>query len=203
MKVQFFEQGKTSIKSISCGAKHTSMIDKDGNLYVCGIGVFGQLGTNSKNKQILPFRLPNNYGPIYSSSCGTSHTLILTETGEVFSTGGNDFGQLGNGTKKQSFTFVPIKMTCREFIVKISAGNISACITETGKVHIWGTGVFGELLVPTLVEDFVEPIRDICMGGDCGIFVDVNNKVFAWGNNANGELGVGDFEFRKKPIHVK
>ena len=102
VKVQFFEQGKTSIKSISCGAKHTSMIDKDGNLYVCGTGEFGQLGTNSKNKQILPFRLPNNYGPIYSSSCGTSHTLILTETGEVFSTGGNDFGQLGNGTDRKS-----------------------------------------------------------------------------------------------------
>ena len=38
---------------------------------------------------------PNTWETISNIACGLSHTLILTPTGNVYSTGSNDYGQLG------------------------------------------------------------------------------------------------------------
>jgi len=81
-------------------------LSKDGAVYAWGEATFGQLGLedirdlpkNSDNKPYQPYpvkvtALGNK--KIIDVSCGELHTLALTETGTLYSFGGNTCGQLG------------------------------------------------------------------------------------------------------------
>jgi len=198
-KVSFASKKRPNIVWVSCGTRHTSIVDDMGNLYMCGAGDCGQLGTNSKEKEILPVHLNKLHVRIKQTSCGIFHTLALTESGTVLAAGGNNFGQLGTGNKRSSLVFTLVKALEKERVIKICAGTISGCISNTGNVYVWGTGVFGEYLLPTQIRGFGNPIIDFGIGGCFGVFVDTEQKIYSWGSNASGELGLGDFEPREKP----
>lgn len=38
----------------------------------------------------------NHAADLMQAACGATHTLLLTQSGKVFSCGNNDFGQLGH-----------------------------------------------------------------------------------------------------------
>ena len=68
----------------------------DGDIYVCGWNKNGQLGIASTDVDATMFRpLPNLPSKMIKVSCGWSHTLALSERGEVFVWGSNTYGQLG------------------------------------------------------------------------------------------------------------
>jgi hypothetical protein len=131
-------------------------------------------------------------------SCGVFHTLILRTSGKVLATGGNTFGQLGDGTKRSALK--PVELTSLSKVQQISCSHHSAAVTTAGELFLWGTGVFGELLLPTLMLS--ERVTQVSVGGCAGVAVDSFGRVWTWGSNSNGELGQGDFEPRKTPTQV-
>jgi len=76
------------------------------------------------------------------------HLLIFQESGDVYATGSNKFGQLGFGNKLSSLLPQLIKCLERDVIVEISCGHHSAAINDKGDLYLWGTGTFGEYLTP-------------------------------------------------------
>ncbi|KAI8054582.1 hypothetical protein BDF22DRAFT_679915 [Syncephalis plumigaleata] len=64
------------------------------NLLTCGFGHGGRLGNSESTRFTLePVRgLPN---PVQSAACGRDHTVVITIKGEVYTFGGNRWGQLG------------------------------------------------------------------------------------------------------------
>jgi len=196
IQVVFKEKYKVNVKNVSCGTRHTAMVDEIGRLFVCGAGDAGQLGTGTREKQIQPVNVSLRER-VVSAACGIFHTLVLTTNGTVLAMGGNNSGQLGTGVRRSSA--FPVQVRGLERVVKIAAGHISAALTDKGLVYLWGTGPFGEWLVPTIFEGFNEPIKDIQIGANFGAAIDCNGNVYAWGTNSNGELGVGDYEPRSKP----
>ncbi|KAL6555866.1 hypothetical protein OROHE_007140 [Orobanche hederae] len=65
---------------------------------VWGNGDFGRLGLGNLESQRIPKPiLPTAFDDegLKEIACGGAHTLFLTERGEVYATGLNDFGQLG------------------------------------------------------------------------------------------------------------
>ena len=52
-------------------------------------------------------------------NCGSNHTLLLTNDGKVYATGYNEYGQLGDGTDKQSLSFIYVKNQNTEYLSKI------------------------------------------------------------------------------------
>jgi X-linked retinitis pigmentosa GTPase regulator len=121
----------------------------------------------------------------------------LQADGIVYGTGGNTFGQLGNGSKKGSLE--PIKMIGLPPIKKISCGHHSGAISKSGDLYLWGTGIFGEYLSPRRIELYT-PIKDISIGGCFGAAIDEKGVCYTWGSNTSGELGVGDYEARINPF---
>ncbi|GJN04672.1 hypothetical protein PR202_ga22237 [Eleusine coracana subsp. coracana] len=106
-----------------------------------GNGDYGRLGLGALESQwsptACPFFLDRAGDPPVSLACGGAHTLFLTQSGRVFATGLNDFGQLGIGS---SVTHT------LEKIVEIAAGNHHSCaVTEDGKLFIWGRNSSGQL----------------------------------------------------------
>jgi X-linked retinitis pigmentosa GTPase regulator len=45
-------------------------------------------------------------------------------------------------------------------------------------------------------------VREVSVGGCFGAAVDETNKVWTWGSNSSGELGVGDYEPRVNPFPI-
>ena len=88
--------------------------------------------------------------------------------------------------------------------MKISAGYHSGALTNRGELFIWGSGTFGEHLLPHKIEleannFFVE----FSIGGFFGAAIDRYGKVYTWGNNTNGELGQGSTKSIKNPTEIK
>ena len=64
---------------------------------MCGWNKDGQLGLSSQDVDATTFHpLANFPYKVTKVSCGWSHTLALSESGEVFAWGSNAFGQLGD-----------------------------------------------------------------------------------------------------------
>jgi X-linked retinitis pigmentosa GTPase regulator len=189
---------------VSCGSRHTGIIlkDKTGkkSLFMTGGGEAGQLGTGRREKELspIPIDLPEDAEQV---SCGVFHTGIVSTRGSVFTMGGNSFGQLGLGNKKSQNRAEKVTSLEGVIIKKVRCNNFSAAISDKGVLFIWGSGIFGEYLLPhrwTLRE----PVVDLALGAGFGVAVDATGSVHVWGGNSNGELGLDDYEIRATPTLV-
>ena len=99
------------VKSLACGANHTTLILSNGNVYSFGSNQYKQLGVNN-----LPIPPNSNSVPtfsatpvfarnkdgvtlvsnIYTVSAGSLHNLITYSNGSVATFGSNYYGQLGS-----------------------------------------------------------------------------------------------------------
>ena len=57
------------------------------------------------------------------AATGSSHTLVLTASGDVFGFGSNNFGQLGQG-HFDPIVPTPAKMLSKKIFVKVRLGGI-------------------------------------------------------------------------------
>ena len=79
--------------TISCGQYFSLVLMEDKTLYGMGSNVNGQLGVSGSSTSLLS-EIAVGVDSIWA---GRSHSLF-TKDGKVYSTGGNEFGQLGDGT---------------------------------------------------------------------------------------------------------
>lgn len=68
-------------------------------MFAWGSTIHGELGFGGiEDEHILAPRLVEWSGSntVKEAACGTSHSLLLTNDGKVYSCGNNDYGQLGH-----------------------------------------------------------------------------------------------------------
>ncbi|XP_053088383.1 probable E3 ubiquitin-protein ligase HERC6 isoform X2 [Pangasianodon hypophthalmus] len=87
------------VSSISCGAAHTAVLTKAGEVYTFGEGADGQLGHNSTNNELLPRKVEGIDGPAKQVTCGSHHTLVLMPSGVLFTFGRDVQVQASGGTE--------------------------------------------------------------------------------------------------------
>ena len=85
------------IISISVGDGHCACLDNDGNIYTFGSNQYGQLGIGDEDLSHTSIPQKVNLPPCTQISCGNNFTMCLSENGEVYSFGYNEYGQLGIG----------------------------------------------------------------------------------------------------------
>jgi len=91
----------TSVRfsAMTAGGRHTCGLSTSGEVYCWGANEHGQLGLGSGGpaQASVPTRIDGSetYQEI---SAGTNHTCAITTGGEAYCWGGNDRGQLGDGT---------------------------------------------------------------------------------------------------------
>ena len=74
-------------------------------------------------------------------------------------------------------------------------------LTDNGQLGI-GHTIENKITVPELVS-FHEKIAQIACGAGHCIALTVNRKVYTWGCNVLGQLGLGDCETRWSPSFVE
>ena len=153
-------------------------------------------------------------------AAGAAHSLALDSDGYVWSWGENTSGQTGNNESNQYAQKVsaPVGMNTNsgylENIVAISAGgHFSMALAADGTVYTWGYN--GQLQLgggrayngetssnrPVHVvrrdpkdvegdETNLSEIVAIAAGGTFGVALDVRGKIWTWGSNQHGQLGI-------------
>jgi alpha-tubulin suppressor-like RCC1 family protein len=100
-------------------------LTEGGKIYVWGNNNFGQLGIGSLNSINIPIIVDAlNHEKVIDISCGDNFSGAITESGEVYTWGFGNEGQLGHGDKSDQM--LPRKIQINEKIKKISCGGAHA-----------------------------------------------------------------------------
>lgn len=140
------------IQNVVMSKLHTAVItdDPEANLFMCGFGPGGRLGTGDEATRFAFVCI--EIGPlagkkIISVALGQDHSLAITKHGEIFSWGSNKFGQLGYGLPRTSSNNdVPIQTTPRqifnpfkkETILGAAASSIHSVVFSNSGLYTFG-----------------------------------------------------------------
>lgn len=147
-------------------------------------------------------------------ACGASHSVALTEWGQLYSWGSNQHGQLGQEFEGDSDRPRIVKGLVTKTVVQIACGH-SHCLalTNAGELYAWGSNQYGQLGFgyasetvpkPILVASLIGlPVAFITCGANHSVALSRSSAVFAWGKNSFGQLGVQDYEAHTYPTQLR
>ena len=93
------------------GPGHSLALTSTGALFAWGYNTDGELGDGGTANSDVPVKVHLPAGTkVTAVAAGELQSLAVTSTGNVLAWGGNNFGQLGDGSYKGSD--VPVKVTC-------------------------------------------------------------------------------------------
>lgn len=180
-----------NVLSVSLGGGHTAAVTKDGNLYVWGWNIYGQLGNGTYNSILNPTKLLNNVAMV---ECGSDYSAAITKDGNLYMWGRNQCGQLGNGTWDDQV--YPTKIMDNVFAVSCGGAH-TAIITKDGNLYMCGDNSSGELGINRSTQFQNTPIKvmenvvKVSCGGNHTAALTSNGDLYIWGDNERGQLGNG------------
>lgn len=162
--VQALRQG---VKAISVGENHMVALTASGQVYAWGDNSSGQCGadfdpsTAGTQTTIAEPQVVQGINSAVAISAGAYHTVVLDSSGNVWTFGRNEYGQLGYG---KSSSFTPVKVPNLTGIKAISAGGYhTVALKNDGTVWTWGSNTNGQLGVntgliglPTVIPNFTD-----------------------------------------------
>ena len=214
------------ICSVAAGTWHSVALTQEGALFTWGGRGQGLpplgLGYNQNHPQMTPKRV--NAAGLDLERCtfisaGCDFTLVVCESGTVFSFGIGSAGQLGLGNlymeilPREVVRLHP-RMTGQAAIA-VAAGYVhSLALDEDGRVSSWGGNGDGCLGIGIMCEFQQSPVlvempldaQQICRiaaGEYHSCAVDESGMLFTWGSGSLGRLGHGDAVKRFTPCPVR
>lgn len=181
--------------SVSCGANHSAAVATDGTLWTWGWSEHGRLGRLSGSVREssrlsstaadepeededgcpsgVPRIVPLDDERVRAVACGSCHTLALTETGDIFGCGWNEYGQACGKSSVQQTSIVAMTRVCfqhRSRRPKSELGSFRAVAIAAGLAH--------------------------------SLALDANGTACAWGFGEDGQLGYGTERSSRIPVEV-
>lgn len=175
------------VTQISAGAFAACAVMRDATLKCWGSNTAAQLGNGATAIEgPTPATVPGLSG-VAQVSAGGGHVCARMIDSTVQCWGGNEDGQIGNGTGFIQRT--PTAVRDLSGVAEISTGERESCALMTDRtVECWGGG--GGPMLPTRITGLSE-VEQISCGEnyDCARLGD--GTVWCWGSNEFGELGDG------------
>ncbi|KAJ0855699.1 putative regulator of chromosome condensation 1/beta-lactamase-inhibitor protein II [Helianthus annuus] len=220
--VAFMNPG-VKITTVAAGGRHTLALSDMGQVWGWGYGGEGQLGLGSR------IRMASSPRPIPCIGTSPLRTILeiileelLAEEDTVPCWGISDFwlGPLWTGHLcGQGSADDELSPTCVSSLLGIRIDGVAAglwhtiCISSDGAVYAFGGNQFGQLgtgtdhaeTLPRLLDDPSlenEHARVVSCGARHSAIV-TDEKVFCWGWNKYGQLGLGDVVDRNVPSQVE
>lgn len=145
--------------------------------------------------------------PWYSH--GRAHTVTLNEDGRVWMLGGNDSGQLGNGTFGGELLEPRMIKELDGVIAALAGGSHSVALKKDGTVWTWGSNISGQLGDGTMQNTAtpyrvtgITNVKAIATGSGHVVALKNDGTVWAWGGNRSGQVGNGDYQDCVIPTQV-
>ena len=207
--------GKT-IKAVAAGGYHSIALASDGTVYTWGYNNYGQLGNNSTTQSTIPVAVyvsgVLSGKTIKAVAAGSYHSIALASDGTVYTWGYN--------CDNETYTTVPIAVDMSgvlsgKTITAIAAGAThSIVLASDGTVYTWGENDYGQLgnmsvelsKVPVAVYASGilsgKTITAVTAGATHSIVLASDGKVYTWGRNNYGQLGINSYDDSHIPVAV-
>lgn len=192
----------------SGGAGHALHICPDGSFMAWGENASGQLGNGLSIKSVVPAPLSIS-GNFTAVAAGLAHSLALRDDGTLWAWGGNAQGQLGTGNLNPSN--LPVQVFALQGVTAIASYEEHAlALLSDSSISAWGRNDHGQLgynaqpnsSVALSVQGISTKVVAIATGRYFSMALDVNGKVWAWGDNGNGQLGIAQGGDSLLPLSV-
>jgi len=205
------------VYTFGCGRQEAGS-EKDGNqmsVNLLGRGRSLRGRSRTLNAAALNFGNRKDVGKIVKIFSGAYHHFAISEKGEVFAWGLNNFGQTGIGHQKNLDEPTKIESLSKLDIAEIAAGALhTLALSKSGSVYSFGQGLDAQLgigkeiealLEPTEIPEFgaSNPVISIACGPQSSAAVTRDGNMYTWGSNLCGQLATGDDENQSNPFHVK
>jgi alpha-tubulin suppressor-like RCC1 family protein len=200
----------TNAREAAAGSHYSLFLLQNGSVSSCGYDWGGRLGLGKFDDSWHSIETPQiitGVPAIKAISAGTSHSLILTVSGEVYSFGSGSLLRLDNSEDQ----YTPRKIDDLGKIEAISAGGThSLLLSENGEVYSFGIGSYGQLGQgkkgiydrPTAVKDLNNAL--MASGGyDHTLVLLENGQVCSFGANEYGQLGHESTSERSLPTVIE
>ncbi len=143
-------------------------------------------------------------------------SYVIDQSGNLWAWGDNFYGQLGLGDRKNRNTpvQVPVPAGASKWVLVAGGQHFAIAVADSDKLYAWGLndkgqigigvddGIYG---VPTRIQnpEGVTTWKWVSAGAaDCEALT-TDGRLFAWGDNVDGELGVGTTEYLITPQPVQ
>eukprot|EP00850_Spirogloea_muscicola_P020445 SM000216S06571 [mRNA] locus=s216:185144:189462:+ [translate_table: standard] len=232
------------VVGVACGASHALAVLGSGEVYAWGAGASGQLGLGTQplfqrlagtTSERLPRLLRTLQGvKVGHQRRGGAHAFSVhfwceapsPDAGELFTFGGNRFGQLGIGTERD--VPQPVLIDGLRGVEGVACGGYhTAALAGCGDLSVWGgneggclglgRNVLANVPGPTRVEaDAVKQLTmvQVACGWKHTAAVSANGILFVWGwggapgaavgsgDSGGGQLGLDNDYDQPVPAHV-
>ncbi|BGP12669.1 hypothetical protein JCM10213_008806 [Rhodosporidiobolus nylandii] len=216
------ELKRQRIVSAAVGRGQTVLVTEEGEAWTAGWNCVGQCGHPESSEHISSFKRVKAGGlkdeKVVAASCGTMHTLFLTESGKVYAVGTGEKGVLGNGKTGEHIAgskvifhtqseplLVKGELEGRKIVQITSGQQHNVALDEDGYCFAWGFGGLGRLgtgvqqdaLLPVQIPQFAgaNPLtrcKKITAGGTNTLFIDGQDMVLLcgkWKTSGDGSAG--------------
>ncbi|XP_067266488.1 calponin homology domain-containing protein DDB_G0272472 [Chanodichthys erythropterus] len=147
-------------------------------------------------------------------SCGQSHSAFVTEQGRLFVFGSNNIGQLGLQTKGPVTKPICVKVLKGERVQFVACGTDHTLVsTSQGEFFAAGGNSDGQLglghcndsISFQRLHPFCDyaPIKLLSAGDHTSAALTEDGRLFLWGDNSVGQLGLGNDSHASLPEELK
>ena len=201
-RLAYYNNGANSLNHALCRLNST------GAAYCWGGNLQGQVGDGSNANRTTPTAVAGGltFASLARGSQGF-HNCALTSSGVAYCWGANEAGQLGNGTNTNSN--IPVAVSGGLAFSSLSTGALATCgITTANVLYCWGWGglslrgdstTYTLKNVPTLVNTGGRTFVSVSIGRKAICALDASGQAFCWGENGDGQLGLGTFANAQLP----
>ena len=204
------------IVSLSTQGFHTCALLNDGGALCWGFNNSGQAGNGTTAFGAAPQRVVGLSGA-RAVATGASHTCALTVANAIWCWGDSSDGALGTATLQNVATPLSV-IGLPADLRSIGTGGPHTCaLRNGGEVLCWGAGYFGQsgenamaftppfgAATPVTVPGLPAALS-LSVGSIHNCIVSVSSEAWCWGNNSEGQLGIGssgNANYSATPVRV-
>jgi alpha-tubulin suppressor-like RCC1 family protein len=202
------------VRAARAGYQFAVAVTTAGKVITWGSGHVGQLGNGHSVSRNAPVFVKLPLGVrVTAVTAFNDGAAALTSTGRVLAWGYNFNGQLGNGKKASTNVPVWVKLPRNAKVTSIAAGvDQLFAATSTGGLLAWGNNSSGQLGIGHRGGLSRVPVRvhlprgvkvvSASAGQTHVLALTTTGRVLAWGDNEQGQLGIGSRQDRNVPVFV-
>lgn len=190
----------SNILYVGAGDSHNIALRNDGTIWAWGDNGYGQLGDGTTTDRLTPVQI-GSLSNVAFLAAGSFHNLALRSDGTVWGWGWSVNAEISpydlNLPLESRTIATPTQIAGISDVVAIAAGNgVSLAVKRDGTLWVWG--IFycdsaSEANTGPRQVTALSNIVDIGLGSNSAhaLALDTSGRVYAWGENENGQLGDG------------
>jgi alpha-tubulin suppressor-like RCC1 family protein len=200
-----------TVTQVAAGWYHSLALASDGTVWAWGDNQYGELGDGNVMQSDTPVQL--GLSDVTQIAAGDDWSLALRSDGTVWAWGNNLYNELGEQVQDPyDASDVPVQVAGLSGVTQIAAGaSFGMAVQTTVKLGLvrhslwtWGQNTFGQVGNGQLTDIFspggvIDPYQvtgipapaTIAAGFEFAMMVGTDGSVWGWGQDTDGNLGVG------------